>query len=214
VPSKEDTIYLKLAKKMLGVDKVDKNVEDLEKIIIAESTNFQWVKLALNYSMVITLFLIAIFRGTKNKKSLVGVFRCSDVDAILIAVLLGLGLTFSAISICVLRCEHKAKISKGYIFEQGDFVANPKSIILLSSVALFGGFLVSSSGIGGGLIFNPFLMAIDIPPPIVSATGSYMVMLTTLASTMINALNGKIAWSHFCLLYVFVAVGTYPGLIW
>lgn len=190
-PPKVDSVHLKLAKKMLATEKEDDRVLALEKLILAESTNFQWLKIFLNFAMIIILFLIALFRGTRNKKSLVGVIRCTDIDFGLFGILLGLGFVLLFVSILVLRREHTDKVNKGYVFTKGDFVATPKTIVVLSIVSLVGGFLVSSSGIGGGLIFNPFLMQIDIAPPVASATGSYMVMFTTLAGTMINALNGN-----------------------
>lgn len=45
-------------------------------------------------------------------------------------------------------------------------------------------------GLGGGAIFNPVLLSMGIPPGVSSSTGMYLVMFTTLGSSITYTLQG------------------------
>ena len=40
-------------------------------------------------------------------------------------------------------------------------------------------------GLGGGSIFNPLLLSMGVPPRVASATGMYMIIFSTGASSLI-----------------------------
>ena len=44
-------------------------------------------------------------------------------------------------------------------------------------------------GLGGGSIFNPLLLSMGVPPKVASATGMYMIIFSTGASTVTYVLN-------------------------
>lgn len=211
-PPKPDTVSMKYAKKMLGENASKQALEDLNAIIVSESTHCQWKKIIMNFAIIVVLLLVSIFRGSKSKVSVVGVKRCADWDWGLFGILMAAGVILTIASIIYLKVIYNDKVKKGYVFVKGDFEAKPKSVALLIVVSLVGGFLVASAGIGGGLIFNPFLMQIDIAPPVASATGMYMVTFTTGAATMLNCLNGNMPYEYMGLLFVYTIIGTYPGL--
>jgi uncharacterized membrane protein YfcA len=83
---------------------------------------------------------------------------------------------------------------------------------LLIVASLVGGFLVACAGIGGGLIFNPFLLVIDLPPAVAAATGMYLSLFTTGVATMVNCISLNMPFTYMGTLFVFTVIGTFPGL--
>ena len=58
-------------------------------------------------------------------------------------------------------------------------------IIKFSIYAVVAGFIASVFGIGGGVIINPLLLSFRVPTLVSSATGMYMIMFSTLSSSLL-----------------------------
>lgn len=88
---------------------------------MAESTNFQWIKLALNVGMIVLLVISKLIRGPGGgKESIVGLEICS-VGAWIAFVLLILSsapMTFVAAKLA--SKEYEEKMQVGYNFVPGD----------------------------------------------------------------------------------------------
>jgi len=50
--------------------------------------------------------------------------------------------------------------------------------------AFVGGWVGGALGLGGGSIFNPLMISLGVPPSVSTATGMYMIMFSSGASTM------------------------------
>ena len=76
-----------------------KKEKELERIIKAESTNFQWLKLCLNFGMLLVMVVCMVLRGPGNEKSLIGVQACDTPDFLFLILILvaAIFLTFIAI---------------------------------------------------------------------------------------------------------------------
>ena len=55
-----------------------------------------------------------------------------------------------------------------------------------------GGWVAGALGLGGGVIFNPMLMSLGVPPKVSSATGMYMITFSKIATCTIYFVNGKL----------------------
>ena len=53
-----------------------------------------------------------------------------------------------------------------------------------------GGFVAGAFGLGGGSIYNPAFLTLGVHPKVSGATGMYLVMISTINTCCINALNG------------------------
>jgi uncharacterized membrane protein YfcA len=91
------------------------------KIIERESTNLQWDKLALNFGMLLILFVLTLLRGPGDEPSLIGVVRCDPMDWVLFSVLIALSVVVTVIVLVILRREYAEKKGAGYTFVVGDF---------------------------------------------------------------------------------------------
>lgn len=93
-------------------------------------------------------------------------------------------LCLSALGLCINKKEQNLK-DKGLIGHvEGDIKYSGKQLRSLLVGALFGGWVGGALGLGGGSIFNPLMISLGVPPQVSTATGMYMVMFSTGASTI------------------------------
>jgi uncharacterized membrane protein YfcA len=162
--------------------------------------------------MMIILFVVAFLRGTGKKPSVIGVTKCDTVDHTLFILLIVSGLIVTIISVVILKKEYNYKVKVGYKFTPGDFECTTKNSFKLPLIAFTGGLIAGGLGIGAGLIFNPIMIQLGIHPTVASATGMYMVMYTTMASTMVVILLNKLYVQYAVILCVLTLIGTIPGV--
>jgi uncharacterized membrane protein YfcA len=60
------------------------------------------------------------------------------------------------------------------------------------TLGFFGGFVAGALGLGGGTIFNPYLVGWGVPPKVSSSTGMYLVMFSTTAASVVYILSDKL----------------------
>ncbi len=65
---------------------------------------------------------------------------------------------------------------------------------LLIALGLFAGGLAGLLGIGGGLIFAPLLLWLDLPPHQALATSSFAIVPTALAGTITHLSGDSLPW--------------------
>ena len=87
-----------------------------------------------------------------------------------------------------------------------------RRITMLVLVAYFAAFFAAVSGVGPGVIFNSFLIQLDMHPAVASATGMYCTMFTTLAATINLLLNDGLNIPYLMIITCLTIVGTIPGL--
>jgi len=75
-----------------------------------------------------------------------------------------------------------------------------------------GGWVSGALGLGGGSIFNPLLLSMGVPPKVASATGMYMIIFSTGASTMTYILNDMLDVSYGVWVGGFNILGTILGM--
>lgn len=73
--------------------------------------------------------------------------------------------------------------------------------------AVVGGFIGGMLGLGGGVIFVPVLLAFGVPPHVVVATSSFIIIFTALAGSLSRVLSGQIYLNYIIPL----AIGTVTG---
>jgi len=87
-----------------------------------------------------------------------------------------------------------------------------KNLIKLVGFSFFGGWVSGALGLGGGAIFNPLLLSMGVPPKVASATGMYMIIFSTGASTISYLMNGTLDISYGSWIGLFCVIGTLAGM--
>lgn len=75
-----------------------------------------------------------------------------------------------------------------------------------------GGWVAGALGLGGGVIFNPLLMSLGVPPKVSSATGMYMITFSKIATCTIYFVNGKLIPDYALWIAGWSVLGSCIGL--
>jgi uncharacterized protein len=111
------------------------------------------------------------------------------------------------------------KIKAGRGLVPSDIRYSGKQLKYLLVFAFIGGWVSGALGLGGGSIFNPLMIGLGVPPSVSTATGMYMIMFSTGASTMMylsyDSLNLEFGlWlSFWCSCGILVGVTLVNALI-
>lgn len=75
-----------------------------------------------------------------------------------------------------------------------------------------GGFVAGALGLGGGVIFNPYLIGMGVPPKVSSATGMYLIMYSKVAAVTVYILEGKLNLQYGFWIAGWSSIGALFGL--
>ena len=78
--------------------------------------------------------------------------------------------------------------------------------------SFIGGFVAGGLGLGGGSIFNPLLLEMGVPPKVASASGMYMIIFSTGASTTTYLIEGMLKIDYGLWVGGFNVLGTVVGM--
>ena len=82
----------------------------------------------------------------------------------------------------------------------------------VSLLGFGGGFVAGALGLGGGVIFNPYLIGMGVPPKVSSATGMYLIMYSKIASVTVYVLAGKLNMPYSFWISGWSSIGAILGL--
>jgi len=80
-------------------------------------------------------------------------------------------------------------------------------------IGFIGGWAAGALGLGGGVIYNPALLALGVPPKVSSATGMYIVTFSTFASCCIFMIAGSLTMDYALWIGAWGVLGAIAGLL-
>ena len=87
-----------------------------------------------------------------------------------------------------------------------------KTLAKLIIFSMLGGWISGALGLGGGMIFNPLLMSLRVPPKVATASGMYMIIFASGASTVSYIFNGMLNIPYSIWLGTFCMLGSCVGM--
>lgn len=84
--------------------------------------------------------------------------------------------------------------------------------IQLVSIGLVGGLVSGAFGLGGGSIFGPVLLHLHVAPKVVSATSMYMIMYSTVSSSLMYIIVGTLDIGYGFWISFYSVIGTIIGM--
>jgi uncharacterized membrane protein YfcA len=117
-----------------------------------------------------------------------------------------------AITIKLLKDEQELKVKYGNInIVASDIIFTKNNILKLVCLGFFGGLLAGAFGLGGGVIFNPILLTMGLPPQVAGANSLYLVCFSKIASCLVYILNGKMNILYALWVGLFTSLGGVLG---
>ena len=75
-----------------------------------------------------------------------------------------------------------------------------------------GGWVSGAFGLGGGVIFNPLLLSMGVPPSVASSTGMYMVMFSNFGSSVTYVIYQELNIKFGLWIGMFCSLSSIAGL--
>lgn len=157
-----------------------------------ETTHLQWKKQLLNFFVFFCLTLVNLFRGSKKAPSIINMKRCSPADWCSLFAFCLICICVIAYALKIFKREQWLKENHGRGLCSTDIKVSGNSLVTLLVNSFFGGLVSGALGLGGGSIFNPLLLSLGCPPTVASCTGMYMVIFSTMTSTITYTIAGTI----------------------
>lgn len=84
-----------------------------------------------------------------------------------------------------------------------------RNVLLLG---FMGGWVAGALGLGGGVIFNPLLLAMGVPAKVSSATGMYLITFSKIVTCVIYFLYGELVMDYALWCAFVSCIGSVAGL--
>mmetsp|Transcript_34661 Transcript_34661/g.33849 ORF Transcript_34661/g.33849 Transcript_34661/m.33849 type:complete len:221 (+) Transcript_34661:1001-1663(+) len=188
-------------------------MEQLAKDLSAkEATHKQWDKHLRCFVIWLALIVMSLLRGSKNFPSIVGIVRCSIVDWSIQFCFLLLCVFMIISSVRRVQFEQRLKKEFGEGLVEGDIEFNTANLTKIVVFSILGGWVSGALGLGGGVIFNPLLLSMGVPPSVSSSTGMYLILYSTAASSFIYITYSTLEFNFGLWIGCWCCVGTMAGM--
>lgn len=161
----------------------------------------------MNFGELIVLIIISFLRGSP------GFEKCSPGDWTLFVVFIVLMLFFVVVGSKLVASEQRLKKEFNNVnLADNDLIFEGHTLRMVLGLGFGGGWVAGALGLGGGVIFNPLLMSLGVPPKVSSATGMYMITFSKIATCVIYFVNGKLIMDYALWIALWSCVGSIIGL--
>lgn len=165
--------------------------------------------LKLAVTLAITSYMIVVLsglmRGGKGANSIIGISQCSIAAWSIFVVAQLLCLKASR----MLYMREKAITSTIPDIGENTLLFMRK----LSLKSYIAGVLAGTLGIGGGIVINPLLMSLNMPPQVAAATTSFIILFTSMSTTTQFIIVGAFELKIACYFIAASAIGSIFGNI-
>jgi len=160
----------------------------------------------------IIVFLNLVVTLLRGDSGIWDIPACSPIDWTLLGIFALAMFTMSGIGLHWNRKEQALKKKAGLGLIDSDIEYSGSDLSYLLVGALFGGWVGGALGLGGGSIFNPLMISLGIPPSVSTATGMFMIMFSTGASTAMYVIYGTLNIQYAVWLSAWCSIGIILGI--
>jgi uncharacterized membrane protein YfcA len=100
----------------------------------------------------------------------------------------------------------------GLNLSESDLIFRGSVLRQVLGLGFGGGWVAGALGLGGGVIYNPLLMAMGVPPKVSSSTGMFLVMFSTISTSGMYLLFGRLIVDYGLWIAAWSCVGSIIGL--
>lgn len=175
------------------------------------SYKIPWLKIFALVLILSVSTILSILKGGSDYVSPLGIKGCSPMYwVVTLAVFPLIFVIWGYVGWSVIK-KSKKREQAGLPPVIGDVVWTVNRVALVGSVSLLAGVLASLLGVGGGLIKGPVLLELGISPDVTAATSSYMILFTSLSSSIQYILLGKLVWDYGLVLFILGLMASFLG---
>lgn len=109
--------------------------------------------------------------------------------------------------------EQNLKIKYGSINVcDSDLRYDGRTLTKVMTIGFVGGWVAGALGLGGGAIYNPLLLTLNVPPRVSSATGMYLVSFSKIAACLVYYLAGQLKVDYGLWIALWATIASVIGL--
>ena len=94
-----------------------------------------------------------------------------------------------------------------------DLKFSGSTLTLVLASGFGGGWVAGALGLGGGVIYNPILISMGVPPKVSASTGMYLITFSTIASCFIYFLYNEIIVDYAIWVGFVSTLGAVAGIV-
>lgn len=172
---------------ILGEDaETDKELRSLLWYLKNEGTHFQISKQLICFLTMLALVLLNLAKPTKSRPSPINIELCGAGFWSMYAAFLVFCALMTIIAIYIVKKEQNLKIKYGRVgMADSDIELSKKNLLALLCLGFFGGAIAGALGMGGGVIYNPILLTLGMPPTVTGASSLFIIFYSKIASTVV-----------------------------
>jgi len=143
----------------------------------------------INFAALIILIIISLVRSGVIEA--LAIEKCGSVDWTTVGIFFVAMICIVYVSVRTTKAEQDLKEKYGKInLVPSDLIFKGKVLRNVLALGFGGGWVAGALGLGGGVIFNPLLLSMGVPPKVSSATGMYLITFSKIVTTMLYILFG------------------------
>ena len=162
--------------------------------------------------MIGVVITINLLQPASAHDSPIGIKECSVGYWSLIAVLLLTCVAVTVLAIKINQGEQAIKIKYGVNYLETDPLYEGANLRTLVLIGFLGGLIAGALGLGGGSIYNPAFLEMGIHTKSASASGMFLVLISTINSITINYVNGYLDVYYGLWISLYALIGSTLGL--
>ncbi|VAI69397.1 unnamed protein product [Triticum turgidum subsp. durum] len=180
---------------------------------------YHWVDLAVLLSVWLCFFVIHLFIGGEGAKGAFDIKPCGVAYWLITVAQIPVAVAFTA---CIMHQKGKSQTRKSQVVELATYVKSRLDALPVYAfpvAALLTGVMGGLFGIGGGLLLNPVLLHIGVPPKTASATTMFMVLFCASMSMVqfiilgVDGIVGALVYALTCFVASIVGLVVIEGAI-
>ncbi|EMS65673.1 hypothetical protein TRIUR3_00800 [Triticum urartu] len=180
---------------------------------------YHWVDLAVLLSVWLCFFVIHLFIGGEGAKGAFDIKPCGVAYWLITVAQIPVAVAFTA---CIAHQKGKSQTRKSQVVELATSVKSRLDALPVYAfpvAALLTGVMGGLFGIGGGLLLNPVLLHIGVPPKTASATTMFMVLFCASMSMVqfiilgVDGIVGALVYALTCFVASIVGLVVIEGAI-
>jgi len=163
---------------------------------------------------MVVLVLVNLAKPTKSRPSPIGMGLCSVSYWAMYSSLIIFCALMTVIAIYITKKEQNLKIKYGRVgMADSDIIFSKQNLLRLLCLGFFGGLIAGALGMGGGVIYNPILLSMGLPPTVVGACALFLICYSKIASTIVYTLNGIMNWPYALWIGLWACLGGMIGSV-
>ncbi|XP_020200042.1 sulfite exporter TauE/SafE family protein 2-like [Aegilops tauschii subsp. strangulata] len=180
---------------------------------------YHWVDLAVLFSVWLCFFVIHLFIGGEGAKGAFDIKPCGVAYWLITVAQIPVAVAFTA---CIVHQKGKSQTRKSQVVELATSMKSRLDALPVYAfpvAALLTGVMGGLFGIGGGLLLNPVLLHIGVPPKTASATTMFMVLFCASMSMVqfiilgVDGIVGALVYALTCFVASIVGLVVIEGAI-